>query len=135
MVLGSNILGVENSLAITRGESATFQLYVTNPDEAVSGEASPPVNLTGSRVVFTVKRCISDKDVVFRKDSANGVLEIALVDAKAGEVEIYITPDDTSRLEAGEYVFDVWVILVDGSRYKVVGPASLVIAEGVTFLM
>ena len=35
-------------------------------------------------------------------------------------------------MNAGEYVFDVWVILSSGKQYPVIPPSKLVVEPGVT---
>jgi hypothetical protein len=132
MTINSNILGVENSISVIRGESRVFQLYVENVPSLDSDSEKGPVNLTGSRIIFTVKTCPSAMDVVFRKDSNNGSAEVMYTAPKAGLAEIYIAPDDTKTLETGSYVFDIWLLLADGSRYCIVGPADFIVEPGVT---
>lgn len=124
--MSSSILGGENSLTIFRGSSKTLALKVKNAE----GDA---VDLTGARIVFTVKCRISDVDNLIQKDSDNGATEIEITDAVLGCAEIKLGPTDT-LIDAGKYVFDVWVVLASGEKHLIVGPSDLVIAAGVTVL-
>lgn len=122
----AGILGAENSLIIFRGSSKTLSLEVKNAE----GE---PVDLTGARIVFTVKCRISDVDNEIQKDSDNGASEIEFTDATQGHADIKLGPSDTA-IDAGTYIFDVWVVLVSGEKHLVVGPSELVLKPGVTVL-
>lgn len=123
---GGFLLG-ENSIHIVRGTSRTLALCVKDAE-------GHPVNLTGARVVFTVKCRVTDDSPRIQKDSAEGVLEVDIDDPLNGEAKIYIQPEDTSTMDVGTYVFDVWVILSSGTRHLVVGPGEFVVVAGVTVL-
>lgn len=123
----AGFLTTESSIEIIRGSSRTLALTVTD------GEGDP-VNLTGGRIIMTVKCRISDSEVLFQKDSDEGAAEIEITNASSGEAKIYIQPSDTSGLAAASYVFDVWVLLSSGSRHLVIGPGTFVVKAGVTVL-
>jgi hypothetical protein len=100
----------------------------------VTDEAGGVVNLTGSRIIMTVKRELTDSNAVIQKDSQVGVSQVELSEPKAGKAKIYFDPPDTQTLDVREYVFDVWVILASGKRYAVVPPSILEIVSGVTVI-
>lgn len=117
----------KNAIQVIRGTSKTFEL-------AVVDESGGVVNLTGSRVIMTVKRELTDRNPVIQKDSLVGVAQVELSEPKAGKAKIYFDPADTQTLDVREYLFDVWVILASGKRYAVVPPSILEIVAGVTVL-
>ncbi len=118
----------ENALEVVKGSSRTLPLQVTDP---VTGAA---VNLTSSTIYFTVKRKLSDTIPLIQKTTTLSS-EIALTLPREGEAEIYLLPADTGRLDAGSYLFDVWVILADGTRHPVIPPSSFEVQPSVTVLL
>jgi hypothetical protein len=116
-----------NAVEVIRGTSRTLALHVTD----VAGDNT---DLTGGRVVFTVKCKIEDEQNTIQKDSDVGPAEVEIVAAKEGRAEIKLVPADTRSLSLGKYVFDVWVVLVGGERHLVVGPSDFVVKAGVTVL-
>jgi hypothetical protein len=136
--MGTNVLLPDNSVRVTRGTSKSFKLSVTDLREETLCRCSdrnnpPPLDLTGATIHLTVKKEISDRLPVIKKaSSVSGQIDI--INAKAGQARINLDPEDTQNLEPGFYVFDVWVVLANGKRYCVTGPAQLQIEFGVTFL-
>lgn len=123
-VLSAGLLESKNLLTLIRGSSKTYALAVTDKD-------GDPVDLTGARVIFTVKASFCS-DVLIRKDSQVGASEIEITNALGGLADIKISPADTQTMPTGEYLYDVWVVLVSGRRYPVITPSKLVIEPGVT---
>jgi hypothetical protein len=117
----------KNSIQVIRGTSKAFELVVSDETGAI-------VNITGSRIIMTVKRELTDADPIIQKDSAVGPVEVELSEPKAGKAKIYLDPPDTQTLDVREYVFDVWVILASGKRYAVVPPSVMEIVAGVTVI-
>lgn len=117
----------QNAVQIVRGSSKTFELTVLDVDGAA-------VNLTGARVLMSVKRAVTDARPVIQKDSAVGIAQVAITVPLAGRAEIYLEPSDTQTLDDREYVFDVWVVLASGKRYPVIAPSVLVVAPSVTVI-
>lgn len=124
---GGSLLALENSIDVVRGSTKIFELCVK--DDHGDG-----VDITGSRVVFTVKCRIEDRENVIQKDSDNGIAEIELTEPKIGKAKIKLNSSDTANLELGKYVFDIWVVLPSGAKHLVVGPGDLVITAGVTVI-
>lgn len=125
--MATSILAAENEIEIIRGSTKTYELEVVDDHEE-------PVNLTGARVVFTVKCSLSDPAPLIQKDSAVGVAEVDITEPRLGKAEIKMVPSDTRSLDPGEYIFDVWVVLSSGARNPVVGPATFTVKAGVTVL-
>lgn len=121
-----NNIGPANTITMTAGTSKTFGLTVNDCD-------GNPVDITGARIIFTVKGCVDDTQPIIQKDS-NNPLEIVLTQPRLGQAQIYLQPADTQNLDPGEYVFDVWVILPSGKRYQVITPTPFIIKAGVTYL-
>lgn len=122
-----SVLDPKNALQVIRGTSKTLLLTVADSSTA------KPVNLTGARVIFTVKRRLEDQNPVIQKTSDYST-QVLLTTPTAGQAEIYLTPSDTQTLEVKDYVFDIWVVLASGKRYAVVPPSVFSLKAGVTVL-
>ena len=102
-----------NIITLTRGDTAVLKLDIID-------EQGIPYDVTDSDVVlFTLKRNVMEKDVIFQKSMVDG--------------KIIIHPQDTSHLEYGQYVYDVELTKEDGFVATVIPPHRLVIAEEVTW--
>lgn len=123
----TSILGPENEVEIYRGSSKTYEL------EVVDGE-DHAVDLTGARIVLTVKCDAMDASPLIQKDSQVGATQIDISHPKEGIAEIKFVPSDTQTLDVGEYVFDVWVVLSSGTRGPVILPSPFKVLAGVTVL-
>jgi hypothetical protein len=116
-----------NSLTVIRGTSKTLQLTVTKPDGTY-------YDLTGARLVLTVKEGLSDDLPTIQKRS-NVPAEGAITVPRQGIAEFYLKPVDTQGLKpCCSLVFDVWLITASGDRYCVVAPSTFVVQPGVTYL-
>lgn len=124
---GGGFLASENAIDVVRGTSRTLVLTVKDSHGDV-------VDLTSSRVVFSVKCKTSDTTPIIQKDSDVGSAQAEITDAVNGEAKIYIQPSDTQNLNPTKYIFDVWVILSSGSRHLVVGPGAFNVKAGVTVI-
>jgi len=116
----------ENSLTIIRGTSKKLQLAVTQPEGV-------PYDLTGGRVIMTVKQSLSDDLPTIQKRS-NIPAEAAITVPRKGIAEFYFVPADTQGISPCTLVFDVWFITATGERYNVVPRSSFVVQPGVTYL-
>lgn len=97
---------------LTRGDSASFSVCVTQPDGA-EYRLEP-----GDAMVFTVKRSTDDARHVIQKD---GPL-------------FSIDPEDTNGLDYGEYQYDVQLTRARGNRVStVLGPHRFCVMEEVSF--
>ena len=78
----------------------------------------PPLPLEeGSRVIFTAKEKVTDGDDLIRIRKTTDGGGIVIDDALLGEIHINLTPADTD-LPATDYVYDIFVVYVDGRQYS-----------------
>ena len=94
----------DNNIFITRGNSAFLPFdvmdkdgnsYVVQPDDAV---------------IMTVKKTAEDTQYLIQKQLVNGMFSIV--------------PTDTAGLDFGDYVYDVWITMVNGYTDQII-PVSL----------
>jgi len=123
----TSIQGPENLIEIYRGASKTYELEVVDGEEHA-------VDLTGARIVFSVKCDLSDPTPLIQKDTNGGPTQIDITHPLEGIAEIKLLPSDTQTMDAGEYIFDVWVVLASGTRGPVILPSPFKVIAGVTVL-
>lgn len=123
----TNILLPKNALTVIRGSSMTLRLTVTDPT------TNRPVDLTGARVVMTVKGRAEDATPILQK-SSDSPAQAVITAPTYGIAEVYLVPADTEKKTIRQYVFDVWVVLVSGKRYAVIPPSIFDLQAGVTVL-
>lgn len=116
----------KNAVCITRGTSKTFQITVTDGSNRA-------VDLTGSRVLFSVKQALADSRPLIQKDSNFGS-QILITNPRCGIAQIYVTPADTQFLDPEDYLYDVWVVLTGGNRYAVIPTSIFQVQPGVTLI-
>jgi hypothetical protein len=120
-------LDADNALQIIRGASKTFTLTVQDSD------TEAPVDLTGARIVLSVKGLDTDATPKIVKDTQLGATSIEVVgNPLAGVAAIHFVPGDTWGLAPGEYPFDCWVILADTRRVPVIPQSTLTIQDSIT---
>lgn len=114
------------NLRMTRARTAVFGLTVT--------QSSVALDLTGKRLVFTVKRGLSDLDAVavFQKSSA--ALGIVIDAGTAGTATLTINPADTAGLPLNDYQrLFCELVLVDGGNVYELDAGTLAVIGNVTF--
>lgn len=116
----------ENSLSIIRGTSRTLQLALTDGNGKF-------VDLTGAKIIMTVKTATTDINPLIQKSSDNPA-QAAITVPRQGKAEIYLVPADTQTLTIKQYTFDIWLILPSGKRLVVVPPSVFDVQAGVTLL-
>ena len=126
MPLQSITILPENAVTVIRGTSKTLEMIVTDSD----GKAS---DLTGARVVLTVKETVADTNPIIQKIS-DFPAQAEVTVPRSGKAKIYLIPSDTQTLAIKQYVFDVWIILPNGKRFAVVPPSIFEVQAGVTLL-
>ena len=133
--ISSNITKSSNSVEVYKGESKDLELEVTQIVENAEGnDEERPVDLTNAQVYFTVRETASAPEVLIAKDSSNA-LEIEIVSpAEDGLALIHLIPEDTKHMDAGTYVFDIWVVLSSGKQVPVVEVSEFIVREPVTKL-
>ena len=96
-----------NNIYLTRGDSASMSL-------AVQDEQEQSYDFSSDKVVLTVKRTCTDRQIILQKE----------FDA---EGKIYFAPEDTEKLDMGDYVFDVELRHTEGSGDEAVTTVSTII--------
>lgn len=102
-----------NTITMTRGDTAVLKLDI------IDEQGMPYVPTDGDVVLFTLKRSVLDKSVVFQKSMVDG--------------KITIHPQDTASLDYGQYVYDVELTQGSGFVATVIPPSRFVVAEEVTW--
>lgn len=101
-----------NEISIVRGDTGVFNLKLTN-------SIGRSQNLEGLSILFTVRKTASAEEPVIQKEIVDGVLNIS--------------PDDTSWLEPGRYVYDVQITNAAGEVDTVIPMNTFNILEEVTY--
>ena len=102
-----------NNIFLTRGDSATLELSVTQDEETY--------DFSGDDVVFSVKRFVTDKEAVIKKTFEDGKISFA--------------PEDTADLPFGTYLYDVQLTHTSGEDVTVctvIVPTTFIIGAEVT---
>jgi hypothetical protein len=100
-------------------------------------ESGAAVDLSDSKIWFTVKQKTSDPDtsaILSKKNEAAGGAdtEILIVEpAENGQAQVFLTPDDTDLVNPGVYSYDVQVLLANGKTYTAVRD-QIIFKEDVT---
>ena len=110
-------------LAVTRGDSATFTLTLTDEDTGA------PVNLTGMTMTFTAKRRPTDSDAqaLIAKSTADGiVIDVA---PETGLATLTLDPADTEDLSPAQIGRSLyWDLQIDDMAGDVRTPLSGLLA-------
>ena len=129
----SNITSSSSSIELYQGESKDLELEIVREVDQIDGTVKEePVNLTGGKVCFTVRKAIGDPEIKISKDSLSALEIEILTPATDGLATIHIVSEDTLFLEAGKYVFDVWVVLSSGKKVPVIEVSEFIVKEPVT---
>lgn len=103
-----------NNIKLTRGDSASIGVDLTNPDGSAYELQS------GDILMFTVKyNCITE-DIIIQKDISSNAT-------------INILPSDTNGLLYGNYYYDVQLTKANGDVNTVIPPRDFIIDKEVTF--
>lgn len=119
-------LAPENSVQVTRGANKTLMLTVQKDDGSY-------FDLTGSSLIFSVKKRVEDdRPLITKKSSVES--EILIEKPREGKAKIFILPNDTVDLALAEYVYDVWLITSEDPvrRLVVVPTCTFEVVAGVT---
>lgn len=129
----SNISKSDSTIELYQGETKDLDLEIVQCVEQPDGsELEQPVDLTGAKICFTVRKKLGDPTANISKDSDNA-LEIELLSPfEDGKAIIHIVSADTEHMEPSSYVFDVWVVLSSGKKVPVIEPSEFLIKEPVT---
>lgn len=105
------IIDSHNCIKMTRGDSACIDVDLINEDE------EKYIMCLGDILKFTVKNNVRSKEFVIQK--------------KYESNQIVLSPEDTSELNYGNYVFDIELITSSGDVYTVVPMSTFKICEEV----
>jgi hypothetical protein len=113
-----------NGLQLVRGQTKVTEIVVKT-------KAGRPAKLTGAKLYLTVRQR-ADTDVIIALSSPNTGIEIT--DAAKGVAVATMSTTQTELLEAGDYVYDVWVVYPGDPpvRQPVVRMATLKVIDGLT---
>lgn len=107
------IVGKDNSIELTRGDTARLTINVTDdydmPYEVKEGDV----------LIFTVKTSVDAKDSVIEKEMKGTNL-------------LHLKPEDTAGLEYTKYVYDIEVHTAEGDVFTVIEKTSFKLREEVT---
>ena len=115
------ILGAKAQLEVFRGDSLRLLFTVKNQNQEL-------VTLTGANIRFTLKRKLTDDQVLIMK-STDDPLQVSIETPTSALIRIEGT--DTEGLPCGRYVFDVRVTLADGSRGTPIVPSPFIVSDAV----
>jgi hypothetical protein len=103
---------LKNEVRMTRGDTAIFDLEITDP-------AGEPYELQDGDVVrFTIRKTPGSGDIFV---------------SKTGGIEIIIDPADTAKIPFGRYCYDVELTKADGTVDTIIPPTKFEICEEVTY--
>lgn len=112
---------IRNRISITRGDSAQITLTIR---DRVTGK--PFVPGANDRLTFTVKRAVTDKEVLIIKTLDNGIIR------QESDCLLLLLPEDTAVLPFGTYRYDVELVLVSGYTDTVIPPSPFIVTGEVT---
>lgn len=101
------VIVASNKIEMTQGDNATLKQTILYDNNTLT-----PVNLTGCKIWFSVKKNYTDTSYEFQRRNTlagGGDTEIKITNATAGECEIYIIPSNTSSVRPSNYVYDVQI--------------------------
>lgn len=104
----------DGTIQLTRGDTARLAVPIINE---LDGEEY--VIQSGDTLVFSVKKTVSDTEVLLEK-----VLK--------GENTFHIEPKDTAKMKFGHYKYDVQLTTAGGDVYTVIAPTTFEILSEVT---
>lgn len=113
---------------LPRGNSRRYRVIVREPDLGESDTDGQPIDLTGSTVVFEVKRQpeprrLSPTDEVVVRKTSDDANEIEILDQTVettlGQCVVKLVPADTEFLAPGTYAYSIDVVTGVGERYTV----------------
>lgn len=124
-------LDTANALQVVRGATRTYDLAIS-ADTPGAVDTGPPSDLTGARLLLSVKRERTDPAPLFVKDSAAPPSGIVITDARGGLATVTFAPADTQNLDPGFYLYDLWVVFADASRVPVIPESTLEVLSSIT---
>lgn len=115
----------ENTIEIVKGTNRTLEVVITDLD-------CEPIDITGGRVVLSVKETIDDEFPLIQLDSLVPA-EGSLTEPRIGKAQMLVVPANTQNLQTDfEYLYDVWYISATSKRFAVVPPSPWFVRNSIT---
>lgn len=109
-------------LEFTRGDNFRFKFRLRNK---AGNEITP--NGVNFQIYLTVKKNTRDKDIKIQKTLTSGIV----YNEEDKYYHVEFTPEDTSDLEYGSYVYDIELKTADTTKTLIMG--NITLTEEVTF--
>lgn len=103
------------------GESQTFLVTVTDTTGTL-------VDLTGATLKMTVVDNVETPTTTIAKTATL----LTQSGATLGQAEIDFVPSDTSSMAAGQYFYDVRIMLASGEVHTLIGKSSFFLEKSIT---
>lgn len=133
--VSSNLTKSSNSIDLYQGESKDLDLLIVEEVKDINGvPVEQPVDLAGATIYFSVRSKANSPDLLIGKDSTNILSIEILTPTTLGMVVIHMLSSDTKHMAAGDYVFDIWIVLSSGKSGPVVEISEFIVKEAVTKL-
>ena len=107
-------------IRMPRGDIRLVRFVVNDP-------GATKTEIDFSEIYFTVKKTSRDKSFLFQKRLTTGGIE----KLDSGDYEIKIEPNDTNKLDYGNYKFDIQLIYEDELKETFVG--DFILTDEITF--
>ena len=94
-------------------------------------------DITGCKIWFSVKADLDDLDadaIIYKRNAAAGgdASQAQVTDGPGGILAIYIQPEDTVDVEAGDYWWDVVIETTTPRKLQAVSPSKFSVRQPVT---
>lgn len=108
----------DGTIKLTRGDTA--KLTVTILDVLNQNGNSEYEVASTDRLIMTVKKSVNDKPYIIKKEVQ-------------GSNVIHIKPEDTEKLQFGDYVYDVQLLTSSNDVYTIIEPSPFTILSEVGY--
>ncbi len=109
------------NITISRGNSFSQVFFLTNPDKS-------PVDLTGASFSGNLAKHSNSQDALAEGGPVYKFIPFtaSVVDAGQGTYSISLSPDQTSALEEGKYVYSISMTNVNGVAIEAISGLAFV---------
>lgn len=111
---------VQNRIHLTKGDSAEFNLTIR---DRVTGNVF--ILGDGDRLIFTLKRFITDKDPVLTKTLGQGIRQ------EQERCVLVFLPEDTRHLSCGRYIYEVKLVRQNSYTDTIIPPRDFFLERSV----
>lgn len=112
---------LRNRIHLTRGDSAVIDLTI---QDRVTGSVF--ILSDGDRLIFTLKRFITDKEPVLTKSLGQGIQQ------EQSHYVIQFLPEDTRFLSNGRYIYEVKLVRENGYTDTIIPARDFFLERSVT---